>query len=460
MKKLFFILLLLLIVNSLFAYNSSIKIIGGSEVKDNTYPWVVALLYKNVNDNYRAQFCSGTYIGNGWIITAAHCFYDSEENIRIIYSNNLDILYGTTDLTFDGTRTGVKNIYIHKKYNHLLHSNDIALIELENDISIQKVNLVTNNELDYTQPYNEATLIGWGDIIEGEETSFPADLMEVDVPIVSNEECKESYGDLIKSYNICDGYKEGGKDSCQGDSGGPLIVKDEFNNFLIAGIVSWAYGCAEPGYFGVNTRISQYEDWIKYITDNNSYKSYKTIMFPDNEMLSLYAINGIYEIDIIDKSYEVKSCKEMINNTLTSMLKITQKFITQNDDMDISIIFPEINKSDTFYLKNSLGNYALANDFIEKFGNKAIYKVTDNGYWDLDNKTGKIKTILLKTNLYYNELESELDCFQDNYTYTSNSSSGGGGCSAGKAGSASWIFVITVLLLNKFLNKIKKFKEL
>ncbi|MED6234256.1 hypothetical protein ATANTOWER_025483, partial [Ataeniobius toweri] len=67
---------------------------------------------------------------------------------------------------------------------------------------------------------------------------------------------------------LCAGLLEGGKDSCQGDSGSPMVSK-QGGRWIQAGIVSFGEGCAEPNFPGVYTRVSQYENWINSIINNN-----------------------------------------------------------------------------------------------------------------------------------------------------------------------------------------------
>merc|ERR1711982_195238 len=65
------------------------------------------------------------------------------------------------------------------------------------------------------------TVSGWGTTTEG--GSLARVLQKVDVPVVSDEHCRDSYGqDDITDSMICAGLDQGGKDSCQGDSGGPF----------------------------------------------------------------------------------------------------------------------------------------------------------------------------------------------------------------------------------------------
>ena len=67
-----------------------------------------------------------------------------------------------------------------------------------------------------------ATVSGWGTLRSG--GALPDLLHAVEVPLVSDASCEDSYGNRMSAKEmLCAG--EAGKDSCQGDSGGPLICK-------------------------------------------------------------------------------------------------------------------------------------------------------------------------------------------------------------------------------------------
>ena len=63
------------------------------------------------------------------------------------------------------------------------------------------------------------TVSGWG---AEEWRGRPSDvLMEVDVPVITQSECKDNYSrKRIKHSMICAGWPNGKMDACQGDSGG------------------------------------------------------------------------------------------------------------------------------------------------------------------------------------------------------------------------------------------------
>ena len=106
-------------------------------------------------------------------------------------------------------------------------------------------------------------MIGWGARSEdSREGLLSYDLQQVELPVVSEEDCTTSMGRMINENLLCAGYIEGGKDACHGDSGSPLMVPDGSGGWQLAGIVSFGIGCARPTFYGVYTRVSQYNDWI------------------------------------------------------------------------------------------------------------------------------------------------------------------------------------------------------
>ena len=82
------------------------------------------------------------------------------------------------------------------------------------------------------------------------------------VEIVDNETCARRCGGRITDGQVCAGYRQGTMDSCQEDSGGPLVVSGGPTGWTQIGVVSWGAGCAQPGAYGVYTRVSSYIDWI------------------------------------------------------------------------------------------------------------------------------------------------------------------------------------------------------
>ena len=108
--------------------------------------------------------------------------------------------------------------------------------------SVNRICLPHRNDEYY--PGENVTVSGWG-VMSEDEGSISNVLNAVDVPIVSNEDCKVAYKQRVNKDHVCAGLRQGGKDSCQGDSGGPLIRRRGGQSELV-GIVSFGYGCAQP----------------------------------------------------------------------------------------------------------------------------------------------------------------------------------------------------------------------
>ncbi|XP_015181463.1 PREDICTED: trypsin-7-like [Polistes dominula] len=222
------------------------RIVGGRQTSIYQHPYQVSIRYNE------RHICGGAIISKEWIITAAHCVKGS-------YAGFISIKAGVSDLNKVGTVLRAKKILIHGFYNPSNSDYDIALIRLEKplrfDFNIRPVLLPTIAD-QYVAGSN-ADVTGWGVLRKNGVVTNK--LREVRVPIVSNSYCSYLYKSrAITSRMLCAGYVNiGGKDACQGDSGGPLVQQG-----ILIGIVSWGYGCAEPAYPGVYTRVAAFRSWI------------------------------------------------------------------------------------------------------------------------------------------------------------------------------------------------------
>jgi len=241
------------------------KIVGGHHAPVHSWPWAAALFTTDDGQEWY-QFCGGSLIANQWVATAGHCFFGNTDDLSVYKVKLGADNKGTGWQANEPTQKvcGITKAIVNPQYTSAETSGwDITLLKLDC--------VVTYN--DYIKPIclsypgepvgtgENTVVIGWGTT-----SSFGSDsptLMEVIVPIVSNQECNTDYqsgGYTITDTMLCAGLKQGGKDSCQGDSGGALMAHHN-GTWRLTGIVSWGQGCAEPGYPGVYGRADRFTSW-------------------------------------------------------------------------------------------------------------------------------------------------------------------------------------------------------
>ena len=199
--------------------------------------------------------CGGSLISPNKVLTAGHCC-DGQSSSRLAVRVGAHHLYEEDPGQMD---IAVSEVHLHENYDSWTIQNDICMLDLAEDANFGNENIaaidIPSADLEYENG-QLCTVSGWGTTSEG--GSLAKVLMKVELPVVSDAKCRDAYGqnDIADSM-ICAGTDEGGKDSCQGDSGGPLMC-----GFGLDGIVSWGYGCAQPGFPGVYTQTSYFVSWI------------------------------------------------------------------------------------------------------------------------------------------------------------------------------------------------------
>ncbi len=238
-----------------------LHIINGADVEEDEQIGIVGILLAGVTDVYEAQFCGGTLIAAEWVLTAAHCTFDME--MSPFFAKDLDVVVGSNQLRNGmGERVAVDRIVRHKDFDFATYYNDIALLHLERAVAAETVAWASDTSV-MKNSLAKATVMGWGVTEDGYGATT---LKQANLPIVSQKSCAAFYaeqGYIVGQSMVCAGYKTGGIDACAGDSGGPLLIwNNTTGQWLQIGIVSAGAGCAEPGYYGLYTRLADFADWI------------------------------------------------------------------------------------------------------------------------------------------------------------------------------------------------------
>ncbi|XP_059824475.1 suppressor of tumorigenicity 14 protein [Hypanus sabinus] len=236
------------------------KIVGGEDAKNGKWPWQVSLqmgLYGHI--------CGASIISNRWLVSAGHCFQDSD-SIRYSTPSAWTAYLGLQLMNRMNARIvtrSINRIVTHPKYDEFTSDYDIALLELKTPVffsdSIQPVCLPATTHIFASTASCYVT--GWG--VLGEDGELATVLQEASVKIIPPGICNKLYENSVTSRMLCAGYLHGGIDACQGDSGGPLVCLGKRRKWFLAGIVSWGEGCARRNRPGVYTRVSRFSDWIK-----------------------------------------------------------------------------------------------------------------------------------------------------------------------------------------------------
>ncbi|MCH8543390.1 MAG: serine protease [Alcanivorax sp.] len=262
-------------------------IYGGDDAEEGVWPWMALLAVVDPASppggrSIRVFRCGGILINEDYVLTAAHCLFNTDENPPL-QAQDIRIAYDRVDApdSLSGYQTFAAEIIIHPDYDEYSKndlSDDIALLRLHDAATTLTVfpgladqsTITTLETLTESERDDIATALGWGQTEDGQVAST---LQQVSLDYILRWQCNQAWGGThISEKMVCAAETDppetatDGQDTCFGDSGGPLLIDTDTEAPISIGITSFGTAeCGNPNPPGVYTNVAYYRDWIDAI---------------------------------------------------------------------------------------------------------------------------------------------------------------------------------------------------
>jgi hypothetical protein len=263
-------------------------IVRGHET--NKYPQVVAV---RINRFSGWTLCSGTYVSERVVVTAAHCIpFDAIRGQAFVYFGDdylTDVETDIPNIPPPGERSKwarIETITVNAAYDRELNHPDLAVLYLDRALPFAPIPLLRPRVGSST---TEGTIVGWGGskalvpditVVEGAGIKRSAKVRILGSPTEADYHPDDPNPGILVPEIRDHLLKTDGRDprpnSCAGDSGGPILVKKGGKEYM-GGVSMWTGLSCED--YSIYTRVDPFLDFF----DSQIDKAGKEDIIPNLE---------------------------------------------------------------------------------------------------------------------------------------------------------------------------------
>ncbi|CAG9764163.1 unnamed protein product [Ceutorhynchus assimilis] len=236
---------------------------------ENAFPWQAFLRNNNNLGQKNGYAGGGVLLDQFHVLTAAH-------KISNLSSISVSMGIYNTGNTNNVQTSQVAQVWIHSNYNQTYLKNDVAILRLATPMymnnRVMPICLPQSGRNYIGSSSASCVVSGWGQTNFNTDNAPTQTLKQARVPIVANNQCTNSYTNILGAANtaayldfpneICAGG-ESQLDACTQDGGSPLVCTDSGTQYSLVGLVLWGKNCGQPGRYGVYLNVPAYIGWIQ-----------------------------------------------------------------------------------------------------------------------------------------------------------------------------------------------------